>query len=322
MLAIVWSDVGSKDLSHCEDFRRFIDRLTAGSKSGLQSIHLHPLAILGYDSELRHPLPTLAQECNANPVNDDSLVQPASHLPFEFHLALDHSIAAMDPLYALSPIFRFAATTSNQALNDIAQRYEIISSTNWDPRDYKDFLEQLILHKHLLDDNACRHEEVLRYLRSPHLTKWAMKLNTQQTEVADAAKRAVELDYEYLTRRCRDYSEHHHAAITILTSLTALRESNQQFKLATQVTKLTILATIFLPLSFCTSIFGMNFIELENLSIWIGAVVTVCIGIITFVVYQWDDRDRVIEPLAQKWAQHRKKSRKGAHSTTFDTSIP
>jgi hypothetical protein len=309
-------------LSHSEDFRRFIDRLTAGSKSGLQWIRLIPLAILGYDSELRHSLPSLAQDCNANLANDHSLVQAASHLPYEFHLVLDHTIAALDPLYALSPIFRFAATTSNQALNGLLQRYEIISSTNWDPKDYKDFLEQLILHKHLLDDNACRHEEVLRYLRSPHLSQWAKSLTAEQTKIADTAKRAVEVDYEYLYRQCRDYSEHHQVAITILTSLTALRESNQQIKLATQVTKLTILATIFLPLSFCTSIFGMNFIELENLSIWIGAVVTVCIGIVTFVVYQWDDKKRVIEPLARMWAQHRIKSRKGAHQTTINASLP
>jgi hypothetical protein len=309
-------------LSHSEDFRRFIDRLTAGSKSGLRSIRLHPLAILGYDSELRHSPPSLAQDYNANLAEDDSLVQAASHLPCEFHLALDHAIAALDPLYALSPVFRFAATTSNQALNDIAQRYEIISSTNWDPKHSMNFLEQLILHKHLLDDNAYRHEEVLRYLRSPHLSQWAKSLTAEQAKTADAAKRAVEVDYEYLSRRCRDYSEHHHAAIAILTSLEALGESNKQIKLATQVTKLTILATIFLPLSFCTSIFGMNFIELENLSIWIGAVVTICIGIITFVVYQWDNRERVIEPLARMWAQHRKKPRKYAHPTTISASLP
>lgn len=78
----------------------------------------------------------------------------------------------------------------------------------------------------------------------------------------------------------------------MLVSATSLAESQKQITLATQVTKLTILATIFLPLSYCTSIFGMNFIELDHLSIWIWVVVTVSVGLATFAVYQWDERHR------------------------------
>jgi Mg2+ and Co2+ transporter CorA len=216
------------------------------------------------------------------------------HLPREFHLVLDHDIAAIDPLYALSPIFRFATGASNQALARITRRYEIISSTIWDPKHCVNYMNQLILHKHLLDDHACRHEEVLRYLRSPHLTHWAKDLTPEQTVIANAAKQAVTADLEYLIRRCREYSEHHQTAITILTSAAAMRESKKQISLATQVTKLTILATVFLPLSFCTGIFGMNFVELEHLSIWIWALVTLGIGLATLVVYEWDERERWI----------------------------
>jgi len=60
-----------------------------------------------------------------------------------------------------------------------------------------------------------------------------------------------------------------------LVSLTALAESKKQISLAARV---TVLASIFLPLSFCTSIFGMNFVKVEGLSIWVGALVTVLGG--------------------------------------------
>jgi Mg2+ and Co2+ transporter CorA len=86
---------------------------------------------------------------------------------------------------------------------------------------------------------------------------------------------------------------HYQEAISVLVSATSLAESQKQITLATQVTKLTILATIFLPLSYCTSIFGMNFVELDQLSIWIWVVVTFAVGLSTFLVYQWDERQRL-----------------------------
>jgi hypothetical protein len=293
--AILWSDVGSHDLSHSQDFRWFLEHLQACTKTGSRWIILLSEAILGVDSELRHPLPSLAKGLvDPSQVRDASLIQSATHLPREFHLLLDHDIAALDPLYALSPIFRFAATTSNHFLSSITRRYEIISSTLWDAQHSVTYMNQLILHKHILDDHAFRHEEVLRYLQSRHLAQWASQLNAEQTVIADQAKNVVLADYTYLLSRYKQYSEHHQTAINILTSSTALAESRKQISLATQVTKLTILASVFLPLSFCTGIFGMNFVELDGLSIWIWAVVTIAIGIVTLIVYGWDEKHRWI----------------------------
>jgi hypothetical protein len=247
---------------------------------------LSPTAVLGIDSQLHHPLPDLA------PCPDDSgsLIQAAAHLPREFHLTIDHTIARIDPLYALSPIFLFAATEANSFLAGMLRRYEIIAGSLWDPAHAKTFMEELILSKHLLDDNASRQEQVVRFLQAPQLAVWADRLDAQQRLVADKAKKFVEADFEYLRTRCRQLSSHHQEAISILTSVAALAESRKQITLATQVTKLTILASVFLPLSFCTGIFGMNFVELEGLRIWIWGVVTVVIGVVTLVVYGWDER--------------------------------
>jgi hypothetical protein len=241
---------------------------------------------LGIDSQLHHQLPDLPP-C---PDDSESLIQAAAHLPREFHLTIDHAIAALDPRYALSPIFLFAASEANSFLDNIQRRYEIIAGSLWDPAHSKDSMEELILYKHLLDDNAARHEQVLRFLQTPDLATCADRLDAHQRLVADKAKNFVKVDFEYLSTRCRQLSSHHQEAISILTSTTALMESRKQITLATQVTKLTILASVYLPLSFCTGIFGMNFIELEGLRIWIWGVVTLVIGVVTLVVYGWDER--------------------------------
>jgi Mg2+ and Co2+ transporter CorA len=130
----------------------------------------------------------------------------------------------------------------------------------------------------------------LRFISSPVLARWASALTQDQHAVAQESKDAVKADFEFLLSRYRQLSLHYQDAITILVSATSLAESQKQITLATQVTKLTILATIFLPLSYCTSIFGMNFVELDQLSIWIWVAVTVSVGLSTLIVYQWNER--------------------------------
>jgi Mg2+ and Co2+ transporter CorA len=144
-----------------------------------------------------------------------------------------------------------------------------------------------------LDDHANRHEDVLRFIKSPILARWTTSLTPDQNAVAQESKDAVTADYQFLLSRYRQLSIHYQEAISVLVSATSLAESQKQITLATQVTKLTILATIFLPLSYCTSIFGMNFVELDQLSIWIWVVVTFAVGLSTFLVYQWDERQRL-----------------------------
>jgi Mg2+ and Co2+ transporter CorA len=140
------------------------------------------------------------------------------------------------------------------------------------------------------------------------LTRWASNLTPEQQEEADTAKDAVTQDFEYLLRRYRENSEHHQSAIAILTSATALAESRKQISLATQVTKLTVMASVFLPLSFCTGLFGMNFVELEGLSIWVWAVVTLGIGVGTLVVYGWDGREDRVRRILRRAGWGRKRN--------------
>lgn len=201
----------------------------------------------------------------------------------------DHSIAAQDPLYALAPILLYAAFSENHVLATLQRWYDIITSTKWNKKHSSDHLGQLVLQKHILDDHVNRHEEVLRFIRSPVLAQWPTGLTSEQKMKAAESKSIVETDYEFLLLRFRQLSVHYQEAISVLVSATALAESKKQITLATQVTKLTVLATIFLPLSYCTSIFGMNFIELNNLRIWIWAVVTVCVGLVTLIVYFWEN---------------------------------
>jgi hypothetical protein len=253
-----------------------------------------PVYMLGMESAIKSPWPLPLFNPDNPQAVDDSLVQTASHLPLELHVLLDdHAIAGQDPLYALAPILLFAAASENQLLSALQRWYDIITLTSWDPKQSTEHLEQLRSHKHLLDDHTGRHEETLRFIRSPILARWATGLTPDQKAVAQEAKDAVKADYEFLLSRYRQLSLHCQEAISVLVSASSLAESQKQITLATRVTKLTILATVFLPLSYCTSIFGMNFVELNDLSIWVWIVVTMSVGLGTFIAYEWDERQRL-----------------------------
>jgi hypothetical protein len=288
--------VGSRDLSQSRTYHHFIEHMTANGETGRRDIRLLPVHVLGQESAIKHAWPLPFPHLDNPQATDGSLVQTASHLPSELHVMLDdHKIAGQDPLYALAPILLFAAASENQLLATLQRWYDIIASTKWDRKYSTEHLEQLIMHKHLLDDHASRHEEVLRFIGSPRLARWASNLTQDQSDLAQESKDAVKADFEFLLSRFRQLSLHYQEAIAILVSSTSLAESQKQITLATQVTKLTILATIFLPLSYCTSIFGMNFVELEQLNIWTWIAVTVSVGVATFAIYQWDERQRVWE---------------------------
>lgn len=292
--AILWTDVGSRDLSKSHEYHHFIEHMTAKTKTGHRDIRLLPVKVLGMESAIKHSWPLPIFDSDDPKANDGSLFQTASHLPSELHIMLDdHAIAGQDPLYALAPVLLFAAASENQLLSALQRWHDIIVSTKWDQKLSTEHLEQLILHKNLLDDHANRHEDVLRFIESPVLARWANALTQDQQAVAQESKDAVKADFELLLSRYRQLSLHYQEAISILVSATSLAESQKQITLAAQVTKLTVLATIFLPLSYCTSIFGMNFVELDQLSIWIWVVVTFAVGLSTFLVYRWDERQRL-----------------------------
>jgi hypothetical protein len=127
----LWSDVSDRALAQSQDFHPFVKDLTARSKSGHRFTQVSHLAIIVFDTELRHTLPP-AGRTNRHSTDDGIFTQPATHLLHEFHLVLEHETTALDPLYPLSSIFKSAASTFNQVLAAITKQYEIISSTLWD----------------------------------------------------------------------------------------------------------------------------------------------------------------------------------------------
>lgn len=97
-------------------------------------------------------------------------------------------------------------------------------------------------------------------------------------------------DYEQLHVRCCDLSKLCTWGITLAMNKATIDESRRAIEQSERVKKLTLLATLFIPLGFSSSLLGMN-IELlgqNAVSFWWFFVVCVPITLFAYIIYLWD----------------------------------
>ncbi|KAL8675631.1 MAG: hypothetical protein Q9224_007455, partial [Gallowayella concinna] len=112
-------------------------------------------------------------------------------------------------------------------------------------------------------------------------------------------------DYEDLLARCSELSARCTTALDVTMNKALILESQKAIEQSERLKKLSLLATFFIPLSFTSSLFGMNFkvFGQGDLSIWLYAAVALPITIIPFLFYACDVRHMGQSIL--KWANRR-----------------
>ncbi len=97
-------------------------------------------------------------------------------------------------------------------------------------------------------------------------------------------------DYEQLLNRCIELSKMCNWGITLAMNKATIEESRKAIEQSERVKKLTILATLFIPLNFSSSLFGMNIEVLGqgHLAFWWFFVLCVPITLFAYIFYLWD----------------------------------
>ncbi|KAL8724232.1 MAG: hypothetical protein Q9166_008063 [cf. Caloplaca sp. 2 TL-2023] len=118
--------------------------------------------------------------------------------------------------------------------------------------------------------------------------------NWQLAGNRNAATPATSLmeDYEYLLARCSELSMRCTSAMDITMNKALVLESQKAIEQSERLKKLSLLATFFIPLSFTSSLFGMNFrvFGQGDLSVWLYVAVAVPVTIVPFMFYICDVR--------------------------------
>ncbi|KAN0095891.1 hypothetical protein V8E51_016602 [Hyaloscypha variabilis] len=285
-LAIVWLDVGRD--------------LTLGlsgpwtQSQGLSGRNREPFPIMQH-----HPKMTVRQTAVERAVEANNSQHPAvdyqsratipqstALLPFELETFLDEKSTRNNAMYALSNIFRHAAFSEAQVLSVLERQIEHELGV-MQPED---------MRSHTLDNLQYFSSILTRHIR--HIRNAVRALKSKDDEFSIGGDPAIisvtmdslNLDFEDLLSRALDLYERCKDGMGVMQNRAIIVESRKAIEQSERVKKLTMLASFFVPLSFSTSVFGMNFREFGQgrLSVWLFAVVSIPIILVSLCFYLWD----------------------------------
>lgn len=205
--------------------------------------------------------------------------QPLAALVECYGRSLDWQKAAVDPLYALKELFDFQATAAQQYMNLLEKLITEKNEPAGVPGGGQLKLEEILNLNYAqttITRYAAHYKEIMNFLEKEQNPLWAVA----EPAHAQPRREVVEVlhrDFKYLWERAQAMIERckeGESAIMINKSLAEAKRSSDESKLVVQLTKATNRLTfVFLPISFLTSFFGMNFRELGSgtlsLRVWL-----------------------------------------------------
>jgi hypothetical protein len=193
-----------------------------------------------------------------------NIAQTSMSLHEEFDAYLDPQLIAQDPLFGLSGIFNFAASSEAQYLDMLQHLLDQCMDpiTLLDSVDDKTLIMWNLVHnKNGLDKRIRNLAQVLQFLDQSR-TGNASSFGAMDEVTNHSAQSRLSLlrDFQSLHARAVGLSESYWRSTQMLTNAAMIDESQKAIKQADGITNLTILAFVFIPLTFITSIFDMNLV--------------------------------------------------------------
>jgi len=194
----------------------------------------------------------------------------------------------MDALYAFSELFTVALSSENQFLNMIQLEVKIRARSFFGQEEA--CIDTLSYCKGLLEEHADRLREVSALLETEECNGWPKATDPNDLATREAVSRALLKDCKYLLHRCSVLADRAVDVADFIRNYAMLHASERSISQAKEVGRLTLLAYFFLPLSFVTSLFGMNFVEFRNWRVALITALCVFVGvmIVSLVICFWD----------------------------------
>lgn len=235
---------------------------------------------------------------------------------------LDQAVMKSDAFYAMGDLFSFAANAENQFLNCLRLKVRADIERLSQQRDLQPTLNNFVYHRGIVREHVQYLDRMVQIMSNRAGLKWpSMKpqpiqaepiskngaaekrddspsnqtelrlaeLQQRQIQVANAGAASLLQDYEAQRDKANSLVQLYQEGIKDIRATTAVAETRKAYAQAEAVARLTFLAFIFIPLSFTTSFFGMNFKELGNqLSIYVWFAVTVPIFMVAILLCYWE----------------------------------
>lgn len=183
-------------------------------------------------------------------------------LHISFGRTLRSDLMSKDALYCLTEVMGLAASSENQFLNLIERK--LVEYTNNEHDEDINMLPNLTYLRNVLYQQKYRILRVREWLKTHMNPQWPMTNDKNAVRSRDNVRQ----EYDHLIDRAHALVAQCQEAITVLMNTTAIQESRKGIEQSERTKKLAMLALIFAPLSFATSFFSMNVVELGDLRIW------------------------------------------------------
>lgn len=272
-IALIWLDVGA-DLEasppgpwisskrYNADNIEFLPTMQQRNKMALKNRHIPNTS----NSNFKH--------------GKGDLPQSASLLHLDYGRKLDSETAGTNPLYALSELFSFAATSELQFLNMMASKILREMDPTVLVQQANPSIANLLYSHRILDLHAERIEENIQFIEAQ------MRLSQSITPKAEVVYELLLKDFQALKSRSQTLSAQCDKGMTISMNNAAIKESQKAILQAEGVGRLTRLAFIFIPSSFTASLFGMNIRQFgtgANVELWLYFAITIPIMIVSIL---------------------------------------
>lgn len=186
--------------------------------------------------------------------------QSACNLPINYGRSLKPDIAACDTTYALREIFELRVQAEAQFLAVCSKKLDQFQATEFSQDEV--CLPNLKNLKQLLYRHLNQNQEACASLDTICNPRWPKASDDRMRRRSEAAASALREDFVLVLEKNEQLHKHCTEAINVLMNEIVISESKGARLQAARLGKLTFLAFIFVPLSFTTSFFGMNFQEL------------------------------------------------------------
>lgn len=186
-----------------------------------------------------------------------------------------------DTFYALDELFRLAVASESQLLTLLSHKIKKAIAD--------DQIEDLHHALSIIEDHRIYIRENLTTVKSGGDEKWP-KAPGDLRPRATTAKESLRRDFEHLAAFSEHLAERCAAGIAVLMNEAMFRQSKRAVEQTEATVKLSVLVFLFAPLSLTTSVFSMSVREIENgnLSVWVWAITSVVVLVITFIIWQWN----------------------------------
>lgn len=235
----------------------------------------------------------------------DKFPQGAQLLAQHCGKLLDSPTMLIDPFYAMTDLFKFCAFSEVQFMNIMEAKIKDDTDHSSLQKE-KPTLSNLLYCREIVQVHLARLQETIKVIRHRGGLQWphVAEEQTHQYKKARIAKESLLEDYEHLAQRAETLLDRCSKGMDVIMSNVMLAESKRAIVQAQSVAKLTLVAFFYIPLSFTSSFFGMNFVQLGQgtLPIWIWFVVSVPVFLVSILFLLLDRKKiRAIRRSMAQW---------------------